>query len=314
MSDLTLSKPAFVNLCKCGCGVLVKQLWCSRQAAEKHRGIARKKTERCQRTTGFYDGTQKLCLDCNTVKPVEMFTKTLYNQTGRKTYCKACLYARKKQDRQQKSAKLQPEREAKFQTKQAELQQKQLLKQQEQDLKREEKKRIAAIRNVITELKKRNNFLMRLEALSAIETAAAITDAKRLAQHKTMILNRKPNGATQTTNELCALRIRAQCNVQVAKYIRGYVFSTTEFAECVGYTIPELVAHITKQFRVGMDWHIGGSFHIDHIIPISYLFKNYPPEQAFYMAYKLTNLRPLYPHENRKKSATLIPSLLSCVA
>jgi hypothetical protein len=307
MSDLTLSKPAFVNLCKCGCGVLVKQLWCSRQAAEKHRGIAKKRTDRCNRPSPFCDGVNKLCLDCNTVKPVEMFTKTLYSQTGRKTYCKACLYARKKQDRQQKSEQLKPERDAK-------REQENIVRQQKQALAEEingERKRLLAIKKLITQLRKRKDVVARIEAISAIEAAAAITDAMRFAQHKTLLLNSKLGTGRQSANELCAARLRAQFKDQIAMYMDGQVFTTEWFTLTAGYSIAELVAHITNQFRAGMDWHIPNSFHIDHIVPINYLFNTYPSDQAFLMAYKLSNLRPLYPYENKKKWTSFCKSHLA---
>lgn len=68
----------------------------------------------------------------------------------------------------------------------------------------------------------------------------------------------------------------------------------------LGYTEKELLAHISAQFKDGMSWENRESFHIDHIVPIDWHIKNGITDPKIINA--LSNLQPLYPHENRKKS------------
>lgn len=71
----------------------------------------------------------------------------------------------------------------------------------------------------------------------------------------------------------------------------------------LGCTIPELKAHLEKQFKPGMSWSNYGyrGWHIDHIVPLS-SFKLTDPEQQR-KATHYTNLQPLWRFENQSKSA-----------
>lgn len=71
----------------------------------------------------------------------------------------------------------------------------------------------------------------------------------------------------------------------------------------LGCTIPELKAHLEKQFKPGMSWSNYGyrGWHIDHIVPLS-SFKLSDPEQQR-KATHYTNLQPLWRFENQSKSA-----------
>jgi hypothetical protein len=73
----------------------------------------------------------------------------------------------------------------------------------------------------------------------------------------------------------------------------------------LGCTIPELKAHLEKQFKPGMSWSNYGyrGWHIDHIIPLS-SFKLSDPEQQR-KATHFTNLQPLWGYENQSKSDRL---------
>jgi len=76
----------------------------------------------------------------------------------------------------------------------------------------------------------------------------------------------------------------------------------TKTYEALGYTEKELISHISALFKDGMTWEKRESFHIDHIIPISYFIKNGVTDPKIINA--LSNLQPLYPMENRLKSDT----------
>ena len=74
----------------------------------------------------------------------------------------------------------------------------------------------------------------------------------------------------------------------------------TKTYDALGYTEKELLAHVSGQFKDGMSWESRESFHIDHIIPISWYVKNGITDPKVINA--LSNLQPLYPSENRAKS------------
>jgi hypothetical protein len=67
-----------------------------------------------------------------------------------------------------------------------------------------------------------------------------------------------------------------------------------------GCTLDELKTHIEKQFKEGMDWNNRSSWHIDHIKPLSSF--DLTDKEQFYEACHYTNLQPLWPRENIRKS------------
>lgn len=70
-----------------------------------------------------------------------------------------------------------------------------------------------------------------------------------------------------------------------------------------GYSIDELRRHIERQFLPGMDWNNRGEWEIDHIIPASSFDVKEIGDDEFLAAWALTNLRPLWRGDNRKKWA-----------
>lgn len=77
---------------------------------------------------------------------------------------------------------------------------------------------------------------------------------------------------------------------------------SVKFEQFAGYSISRLRAHIEAQFTKGMNWEKfrAGEIHIDHIIPLSSFDLSNPDELR--AAWCITNLRPLWAHENLKKS------------
>lgn len=77
--------------------------------------------------------------------------------------------------------------------------------------------------------------------------------------------------------------------------------------DLLGYTSEQLKTHIERQFANGMSWaNYGtglGKWHIDHIIPLASFSYETPDTEDFRAAWALTNFRPLWDEENRKKHA-----------
>lgn len=72
----------------------------------------------------------------------------------------------------------------------------------------------------------------------------------------------------------------------------------------IGCTWDEFVAHLERQFTDGMSWDNYGSWHIDHVIPVSSV--DLTDHDACLMVLNFQNTRPLWGHENHKKGAKII--------
>jgi hypothetical protein len=75
----------------------------------------------------------------------------------------------------------------------------------------------------------------------------------------------------------------------------------------VGYSTIELIEHLEKQFKPGMDWSNYGKYgwHIDHIIPISSFEFSSTEDIDFKLCWSLKNLQPLWAEDNLRKGNKL---------
>ena len=81
----------------------------------------------------------------------------------------------------------------------------------------------------------------------------------------------------------------------------------------LGCDIHEFMKYIEKQFRVGMCWrNYGVKWELDHIIPVSYIFKDefkkMSEERQKAIKQKIchySNIQPLFNSENAKKRANI---------
>jgi hypothetical protein len=80
---------------------------------------------------------------------------------------------------------------------------------------------------------------------------------------------------------------------------------SAHLVDLIGCTIPELRAHLEKQFLPGMSWenYTRYGWHIDHIIPCNCYDLTDPKQQR--ACYNFTNLQPLWSVDNWKKSANI---------
>ena len=72
------------------------------------------------------------------------------------------------------------------------------------------------------------------------------------------------------------------------------------------YTISELEDHLESKFEPGMTWENRDEWHIDHIYPQSRLPYDSMSHPNFQKAWALSNLQPLWAHENISKGSKLI--------
>jgi len=73
--------------------------------------------------------------------------------------------------------------------------------------------------------------------------------------------------------------------------------------EILGYSLAELMAHLERQFSSKMSWDNYGEWHIDHIVPVSSFAAETQDDPDFRACWALSNLRPLWAHENIRKHA-----------
>jgi hypothetical protein len=101
------------------------------------------------------------------------------------------------------------------------------------------------------------------------------------------------------TNPQFAIGLRVRSRVSKALKKVGAVKSQ-KTKELLGCSFEFLKEHIESQFKEGMSWENRSSFHIDHIRPLA-SFDLTDPEQLK-AACHWSNLQPLYPIENIRKS------------
>lgn len=67
----------------------------------------------------------------------------------------------------------------------------------------------------------------------------------------------------------------------------------------LGYSTDDLIKHLESMFCKGMSWDNYGEWHIDHIVPVSFLLENGVNDVC--LINSLKNLRPLWAAENISK-------------
>jgi hypothetical protein len=75
--------------------------------------------------------------------------------------------------------------------------------------------------------------------------------------------------------------------------------TTIHYLKC---GLDHLKARFEGQFEIGMSWSNIGTWHIDHIIPLS----SAKTEDEVYILCHHTNLQPLWAEDNLKKSNKIL--------
>ena len=70
----------------------------------------------------------------------------------------------------------------------------------------------------------------------------------------------------------------------------------------IGCTLPELKAHLEKQFEAGMSWSNYGEWHVDHIRPCASFDFNDPVSLS--QCFHYSNLQPMWKLDNAKKNSS----------
>ena len=98
------------------------------------------------------------------------------------------------------------------------------------------------------------------------------------------------------------------CNMRTLMYIaisgRGYRQNknhkkSKSTMRYIGCTIKELRCHLESLFTDGMTWENYGSWHVDHIVPVSQF--DHSKENSIHECWHYTNLQPLWAEDNLSK-------------
>lgn len=96
-------------------------------------------------------------------------------------------------------------------------------------------------------------------------------------------------------------RLRQGTRLRLSGYRKLGLHPDVQTDSCIGCSWPDLVRHIEAQWYDGMSWTNYGSWHVDHIVPISSV--DLSDRDAALRVFNFQNLQPLWAHENIKKNA-----------
>lgn len=115
-------------------------------------------------------------------------------------------------------------------------------------------------------------------------------------------------------NQWFALRRQTDPAFKLNGIIRSAIYKSLRGAKArvnwstlVGYSLPELRAHLEAQFIDGMAWANCGEWHIDHIRPLASFQITDATCDDFKAAWALSNLQPLWGPDNLSKGAKWSP-------
>ena len=99
------------------------------------------------------------------------------------------------------------------------------------------------------------------------------------------------------------LRIISNLRSRISQFIKSKkIHKDNKTLDLVGLSLNELKIHLQSQFKEGMSWENYGSWHIDHIIPLS----SAQTTEEFNKLCHYTNLQPLWASENLSKGNKII--------
>jgi hypothetical protein len=144
--------------------------------------------------------------------------------------------------------------------------------------------------------------------LATIKRQYQITNKKKLALYDKNYLLQNRKHIIERTRVYRRRREKVDINFKLANYLRSRLTKIVSNNQKVGSAIRDLgcsvddfKAHLESKFQLGMTWDNYGSWHIDHIKPLSSF--NLANLDEFKTACHYTNLQPLWAKDNLVKSS-----------
>ena len=224
----------------------------------------------------------KVCIKCGNSKPATK--EYFYWYEYKKVYINICKVCEKERQREYsaKHAKKRAERTKLW---------------RENNTERAVKRDKEWVKNNIERVKatKRKHYIANSEK---IKKRSALWTKNNI--EKAHVLRNKRNKVRRRTEPKFALdeRMSVAIGLSLKKGKGG-----KSWLELVDFTIKELKTHIEKQFKKGMTWEkfLNGEIHIDHKTPKSAFNYTKPEHEDFKKCWALSNLQPLWKHDNLVK-------------
>lgn len=140
----------------------------------------------------------------------------------------------------------------------------------------------------------------------------AMSPQERLLARRAMWLKYHGESYRKRAAEYMRTKRRTDPRFAIAERLRARIKTAARRAGALksagtevltGCSAMELVAWLESQFLPGMSWANRSDWHIDHIIPCSAF--NLLDDCQQRVAFHYTNLRPLWKHENHRKSSKI---------
>jgi len=95
-------------------------------------------------------------------------------------------------------------------------------------------------------------------------------------------------------------RLLQRIRGRISAVLKGRVKDSSTL-RLLGCTLPELRAHLEKQFKAGMRWQNYGEWHVDHIRPCASF--DFSDPTSLQQCFHYTNLQPMWGADNAKKNS-----------
>lgn len=139
-----------------------------------------------------------------------------------------------------------------------------------------------------------------------LERKRIFNHVNRQKRHDYYLVNKERNiiynreHIKKRREENVSLRVGHQIGCMVRKSLKSGKNGDKTFS-VLGYTLWELEKHLENNFTQGMAWDNYGEWHIDHKIPLCAFNITSVGDVDFRRAWSLSNLQPLWKHDNIMK-------------
>ena len=232
-------------------------------------------------------GVMKVCVKCETLKPLAEYYRRPDSPDGLRTDCKACRRSAKNKYYQE-NREMCIEKQRIFMLENKERLAGEIKKWKKTGRERN-KDKIKAYNYRYTQEHKEE---IRLRKKIYLDTRRPI---EREQQRKR---------AARLRKESPKFRIRDNIGKSLRRSLKDGK-KGKKLKEILGYTIAELKAHLEERFTDGMSWENYGLYgwHIDHIKPVAAFNYSSTEDEEFKQCWALENLQPLWAKDNFKKGA-----------
>jgi hypothetical protein len=221
----------------------------------------------------------KICFSCKIEKEYKYFSKDKYRIDG---YCSNCKECKKNQTKKTILTNEQIENKKKYQKKYI-IKNKEILK---------EKKKEYYNKNKDIILKKTKEYANKNK--DKINLRSKIYMDKKLKSNKIFKLKHS---------------ISSLIRCSFYRTLNGTYKKSNKTEEILGCTINEFYLYLQSLFKKNMNFENYGSWHIDHIIPVS----SAKTEEEIIKLNHYTNLQPMWSLDNIKKSNKIIEKQLKLI-